>query len=295
MKLFVIGGPCITKQEPQFPDQLKLLRRSMRRLGRDVIQANHDLLVCSPFADSADVEAVRGAAEALGEGESPCIEFHYPGAPNITQELESLLASLPSGCVRLFKYHPPIDPESSEARTHAWLLAQLSAMNRSHAVVAIGGKPTGSASLLLLLAEGQGKSVLPLTFLEGAAAQSFQRRQYELRDRLHDDLAALHDPNRIGETVTLIERLTSDRRRGLRRTAPTCFFISYPRSRPQEADYVEMILRRRGVEVLRDDQDFRPGSPLEGEIREYINKCDHFIAIWCRSTPAVPGASTSWG
>ena len=122
MKLFLIGGPSLTEQEPHFLDQLKLVRESMRRLGNDVIRANHDLLVCSPFADSADVEAVRGAAEALDK-ESPCIEFHYPGAPNVAQELDRLLASLPRMCVQLFMYHPPIEAGSREAWTHAWLLA----------------------------------------------------------------------------------------------------------------------------------------------------------------------------
>jgi len=34
------------------------------------------------------------------------------------------------------------------------------------------------------------------------------------------------------------------------------FFISYPRTRPAEADYVETVLRRQNMLVFRDETDF---------------------------------------
>ncbi len=290
MKIFLIGSVGVGKEDPTFSTHSQILSESMSRLGKDLALANHDLLVCSPFPDSADVHAARGALEASGAAD-PLIAFHHPGDPGVVRELSALMESLPSNRYRPFRYQPPIDPTQSEAWTNAWLLCQLSAMNRSHAVIAVGGKPTGSASLLLLLAEGQSKSILPLTFLEGAAAQSFQRRQYALMDRLKDDVAALHDRARIGEAVKFPSETLASASNG----SPRCctgknhlFFISYPRSRPQEADLVEMVLRRWGVEVLRDEQDFSPGNPLPGEISEFINKATHFIALWSAEYACSP-------
>jgi hypothetical protein len=64
--------------------------------------------------------------------------------------------------------------------------------------------------------------------------------------------------------------------------------LSYAKARPQEADFVEMILRRRHLLVLRDDKDFAPGAVLPSEIRDNIHKAEVFVAIWCREYACSP-------
>jgi TIR domain len=288
MKIFVIGGTTVPESDNQYPEQRKIVEQVMRRFGKDLLQAGHDLLVCSPFPEAVDIEAVRGAVDALGEQENPVVEFHYPDASTVVRELTRLRESLSLTNVRLFPHPPPTDENSREAWMYAWLLAQLSAMERSNAVVALGGKMTGPSNLLLLLAEGQRKSVLPLSFLGGAAAQSFQRRRYELTDRFGDRISVLNDSSRIGEAIALVEVLAADHSAQSKRPASPRFFISYARERPQEADFVEMTLRRRNYTVFRDERDFGAGHSVPGEITEYIYRADIFIAVWCKEYACSP-------
>jgi hypothetical protein len=161
-------------------------------------------------------------------------------------------------------------------------------MDQSHAVVAIGGQIDGSASLLLPLTEGRRKPLLPLTFLGGAAALSFQRRTYELKDRLGKHIKYLGDAKHTGRAVGLLRQLASDSFARSKRTTPIRVFISYPRSRPQEADFVEMTLLQREFIVFRDERDFGPGQPLPSEITEHIHSADVFVAIWCQEYACSP-------
>lgn len=176
---------------------------------------------------------------------------------------------------------------SIEALKYAWLLAQLSAMDRSHAIVAIGGKLTGTASLLLPLAEEKRKYILPLTFLGGAAEQSFFRQQYALEDRLGKGIAILNESGHIKEVNSLLSDLASPHDAG-EKEGPRRFFVSYPRSRPQEADFIEMILRRRNQIVFRDENNFGVGQPLPVEIDQHLYQADVFLAIWCKEYACSP-------
>lgn len=288
MKLFVIGGVTVGESDERYEKEIEIVQQAMNNLGKNLVEAGHDLLVCSPYEGSVDIEAVRGAASVLGSHQIPHVEFYYPDTLSIREELESLKKSLSLNKVRLFPCAPPSDENSKESWLYAWILAQLSAMSHSNAVIALGGKQTSSANLLLLLAEAQRKKVLPLTLLGGASAQAFQRRQYELVDHLGDRIAAVSDLSRIGEIVALAEDLAGDKRTHPEKIKPLHFFISYPRSRPQEADFVEMSLRRRNLTVFRDERDFHAGHSVPGAIKESIHRADVFVAIWCKEYACSP-------
>jgi hypothetical protein len=152
-----------------------------------------------------------------------------------------------------------------------------------------GGKLNGSSSLLLPVAENQHKHVLPLTFLGGAAAQSFGRRRYELMDRLGAGIVTLQDPQRIDEAAALIDSLPQLQVSKALRQAPLRVFLSYPNSRPLEADVVEMMLLRKECEVYRDEENFGAGQSTPGEIKEHIHRGNVFVAI-CNMHAAL-GAS----
>jgi hypothetical protein len=288
MKVFVVGGMPVRSSIGDVEPEHRLLSASMERLGRALVGRGHELLVCSPFQDSADIAAVRGAA--MSDQERAAIEFHHPDSEEIREELQRQLAELQLKSVKTFAYVPLVEAAGSRTLSrHAWLLAQLGAMDRSHAVVALGGRDEGSASLLLALAESRRKPVLPLTFLRGAAESSFGRIRYQLQDHLGDAVSAVHDSDRVDEAVTLVEQLTAPAVPKPRLGTPaTTFFISYPRSRPEEADFVETVLRRRRFEVYRDERDFGAGKSLPGEISETICRADVFIAVWCREYACSP-------
>jgi len=286
MKVFVIGGTTVPRDSDKYPQELKVLEKTMSRLGKRLIGVGHELLVCSPYSGSADLEVVRGAAQSTRVGKGAKVEFHHPHTESITEEVLRLKKKLSIGKAKSFFHLPPAD-NSPDALRYAWLLAQISAMDRSHAIMAVGGKLTGAASLLLALAEEKRKHILPLTFLGGAAEQSFFRQQFALKDRLRNRVAILSEFERVERAVSLLGDLArpqdTSEKREVRR-----FFISYPRSRPQEADFVEMILRRRNQIVFRDDQDFRAGQPVPTEIDQHLYQADVFVAIWCKEYACSP-------
>lgn len=286
MKVFVIGGTTVPRDNDKYSQELKVLEQSMNRLGKRLMAVGHELLVCSPYPGSADLEVVRGAALSGRVGRGAKVEFHHPQTESITEEVCRLKKKLSIGSAKSFFHLPPAD-DSSDALRYAWLLAQISAMDRSHTIVAIGGKLTGAASLLLPLAEEKRKHILPLTFLGGAAEQSFFRQRYALEDRFGNRVDTLNECERVERLVSLLGDLARPQdtreKQEVRR-----FFISYPRSRPQEADFVEMLLRRRNQIVFRDDHDFRAGQPVPTEIDQHLYQADVFVAIWCKEYACSP-------
>ena len=54
-----------------------------------------------------------------------------------------------------------------------------------------------------------------------------------------------------------------------------------------------MLLRRRNLNVFRDDRDFLPGAVVNTEIDEHIKRADVFIALWCGETRVVHGVLTN--
>jgi hypothetical protein len=130
--------------------------------------------------------------------------------------------------------------------------------------------------------------VLPFPFLGGAAAQVFQARRYELGDRLGSGVDLLHQQEGIDQAVTLAEQLSGGELAKALQATPLRFFISYPRSRPHEADFVETTLRRRNFQVFRDERDFEAGRPIPREITESIHRANVFVAIWCKDYACSP-------
>lgn len=95
MKIFLIGGVTTnSSQGEEYERQIAIVKQSMARLGEDLVTAGHDLLVCSPFPGSADVDAVTGASRILNNDDGPSVEFHYPGLPEVEQEVTRLTAPL---------------------------------------------------------------------------------------------------------------------------------------------------------------------------------------------------------
>ena len=260
----------------------------MDALGQDIVRKGHTLLVCSPFEGSADLEAVKGASKS-GEGRShPYVHYYIPDDSTVRSELAALMSHIPGLLIQEFLSRGPVDLGDQESKNHAWLLAQLCAMDRCHAVIAVGGKVTGPMSLLLPLAESRRKDILPLWFIGGAAAECFERQRHFLQDRLGGNTYVLGDSTKIGEVTALLEQLASDRPSPSSIRRANRFFLSYPKARPGEADFVETTLRRRNLMVFRDERDFGAGHLLSHEIDQYLNQSDIFIALWCKEYACSP-------
>ncbi len=130
--------------------------------------------------------------------------------------------------------------------------------------------------------------MLPLPYLGGAAEAAFRRRRYELIDKLGADFGLLEDAGRVDQAAALVGSLVGGGPAKRAKPGRDRFFISYPRARPAEADFVEMTLRRRNQDVFRDDHGLEPGSHLPSAIRDQLHAATVFIAVWGREYACSP-------
>ncbi len=264
-----------------------MFQRACHHLGRVLAEAGHEILLCSPFEDSADFYLLRGAA-SLCEPLEHRIGFYFVDSHAVRTQLETVVSTL--GLNRVSRIpHPPAQSETKESLRYAWLLCQLNAMESSHVTIALGGDADGAANMLLLLADGKQKTVLPLPFLGGAAKLAFDRRRYELNDRLGQRCEDLHDEACISRVPGILAALARQAKPCSDTTLrPPSFFISYSRERQGEADHVETLLRRRNLRVFRDESDFGAGHSVPALIREAIFESTVFIALWSSAYACSP-------
>lgn len=280
MKVFLIGGVVHKRGTPEFDCEVSVIASTCNPLGQALAARGHGLVLCSPFKDSADYHAAIGAAG----GHSPKIEFHYPEIAAVSEELRQLIAEIPNAQVQR-KPTPQLgDDARPTAMQYSWLFSQLNALDSCAGVIAVGGRTTGASQLLFRLAAAKDKSILPLTFLGGAAADYFDTYNWDLRDVLGNDIDLVSDKSQIHRVPDLLERLLA----GVPSREEDRFFISYARSRPQEADYVETLLRRRNSIVYRDEEDFEPAAETQEEIIKNIKRSNVFVAIWCKEYACSP-------
>jgi hypothetical protein len=109
-----------------------------------------------------------------------------------------------------------------------------------------------------------------------------------LDDLFKDRIGSLYQSECASAAVSLIEELAANKTAAPRQGNPPRFFISYPRTRPAEADHIEMILRRRRLDVYRDERDFGAGRNLPHEIVAYIERSNVFIVVWCQEYACSP-------
>ncbi len=289
MKIFVIGGSSHSEDSPERDADVCELDRLMMFFAEQLEKSGHEVITCSPFPGTADRALLNALMNDRFSRRRPRVELHFPSTQHTLTEVEKALEGTPDDWVLLFKHPAPAD-ELPASLANAWLFSQLYALERSHAVLAIGGKLGGTTNLLLHLAEAKHKPVLAIPSLGGASEQCYWRRKYELEDRLGDAASQLSAKNSTHQWTSLIEQLTDQNSRNVvnhKNSAPT-FFISYPRARPQEADVVEMLLRRRNLSVYRDDQDFEPGNLIEADIANHIHRASVFIALYSQDYACSP-------
>lgn len=249
-------------------------------IGRLLYKYNHTVELCSPFEDSADYWVLQGYIDSAKK--ETIVSVRYVG----TKEVENQINKIQRGNLKINKIPIIINgKEIPNNLSYLWLLCQLETMESVQCVIAIGGKSEGSASMLLRFAEGKRKLVLPCAFSLGAAAQAYERREYQLRDRFADRIRGLNNAYYLEEIISEIEDNVVSTRSDF---CDKKVFISYARKRPAEADLVETILRRRNITVYRDESDFGAGDDIPARIEENIYKSNIFIAVYCAEYACSP-------
>lgn len=282
MRYFVIGG--LTGDETEC--EKKRFEAACKSIGEALRDLGHSLIICSPYPDSADYWVFNGFTQGKPKDNSS-IEIHFVDKSTVRTELTNLASYSKSFTIIKIPYPPPSD-DNKESLGYAWLLCQLQALESCQAIITIGGKPNGVANMLLLLAEAKRKPIIPFSFMGGAAGQSFQRKRYELEDRLGPKYVVLQDENSIRRALELSETRFKPKSVRSSTSNPLNFFISYPRARPSEADYIETLLRRRNIQVFRDESDFGAGYDIPTQIKEAVYAADVFIAVYCTEYACSP-------
>lgn len=136
MRVFVIGSLFSCNNLKTSPSR-ELFQKSCQEIGRALSVAGHEIILCSPFDDSADVHVLRGAISAKKENTTR-ISFHFIDNHEVTKKLDSAIENLNPDKVTKIPHPPPIN-STQESLRYAWLLCQLNAMESSHVTIALGG------------------------------------------------------------------------------------------------------------------------------------------------------------
>ena len=86
MKVFLLGGLV---RQPSSDEEIVLLSKSCTNLGRSIRKGGHELIVCSPFKDSADYFAVSGFASSRSTSRRK-VFIHYPNIERVDSEVQEI-------------------------------------------------------------------------------------------------------------------------------------------------------------------------------------------------------------
>jgi len=277
MKIFIIGGLTEEIQDYKF-------KNACEEIGEKISKLGYSLVICSPYEDSADFWVLNGFIKAT-PSESQSIDIIHVDSNEINSKITDIKNRIAHKNINI---QPIITSSLKEDSSYLWLLCQLQALETCQAVVSIGGKNNGAANMLLILAESKRKKILPFPFFGGAASLSYERIRYQLEDKMGAHHLKLLDENKVSESLELLNLHTSQSSISELKIEKNTFFISYPKARPQEADKIENILRRRNLKVYRDESEFGAGKNILLEIEKNIRAANVFIATWCKEYACSP-------
>jgi hypothetical protein len=273
--VYIVGG--VTGETNYTSFEQTQLGDVCRQLGEGIARAGAELVVCSPFADSADHYAVLGYVRS---GMGRAVHFHRPRHESVDRKQEELLAMLGATSVRFVYWDYP-GPHNDEDWGQAWMLSQLMALERSDAVVAIGGRTSKSAWTLLHLADSRRKIIVPFSFLGGASARIFDVKDW-------GGLYPGFDQNRltrresVAEAMEIVNMFASASFVDTRGSVwpPRTIFISRARTDSRHADALAGHLEKAGYRVVMGDEQVRTERMTTSAIEDAVLRSDLFIALW---------------
>ena len=257
------------------------------KLGAALARAGAQLVVCSPFPDSADYYAAMGYADAKAGG---VIHFHSPTHPKVEEKRRLFWQTLgqPNLTIQDWNYPVP-EAEERDSWSQAWLLAQLQALEKADVVVALGGKVSNSASTLLHMAEAKGLPIIPFAFLGGAADRTYQRRNWA-RINPGFDPSILNSEGGVEQVVRIANHLVLDRvKRSIGGGAsPKAIFISVARQDAAMGAALESVLQSRDIEAVLGESEIVADQMIPASIEQALRRCDIVAVLWSRSYAQSP-------
>lgn len=283
--IFVIGGE--TGETSDVDAELPRLIRASMKLGTVLARASAQLVVCSPFPDSADYYAAMGYADAKAGG---IIHFHSPLHPTVENKRQLFRQTFgqPNLSFQDWNYPAP-ETDERDSWSQAWLLAQIQALEKADIVVALGGKLSKTASTLLHLAEAKGLPIIPFAFLGGVAGRNCKRRDWA---RLNPgfDATILESESSVEQTVQIANQLILDRvkRSMTRDSRPKSVFISLARQDAAMGQALEGVLTGFGIQTTFGEREIVPDELISTTIEHALRGSDIVAVLWSRSYAQSP-------
>jgi nucleoside phosphorylase len=286
-KVFVIGGETGESGTAEY--ELDELQQSCRTIGRELAKAGIELIVCSPFTDSADYYTASGYADAANGG---VIHFHFPAHEDVIFYKKTLERHLKNHCKKkcpdIVDWQHPTYP-NKEAIKQAWLLCQLQALEQADAVVSIGGRASNSANTLLHLAEIWRLPIIPFTFLGGASKAIFDRIKWkDLHPKL--PIKTMENIDGLKKVVSLLRQLALDnlQKSLLKLTKVSRIFISRARLDAVIASEISKFLREMNLDVILGDEAIVADRAAIPTIEEQIKISQLVIVLWSKNYALSP-------
>ena len=242
--------------------------------GKRLAQGRHTLIVESDCPKTFDYHAIQGAISARKSiGKTSILVHRIEDHRLIFQNQDAL-------DVKHTLHRRPGDHEADiRAR------ARLSAVNSCDAAILMGGK-TGTATFLRLCSDLR-RPFVPITRFGGPCLDGSARvpSHPAIADRVHDLeslVSCSDDPPAIAGAAVDLTLLVAGHQG---------FFLSYSHCNQEIADHIEVLLKRSGERVFRDESQLRIGVPLEG-LKAGIESCDTFLGLWTKEYEASDWCQT---
>lgn len=266
----MIIGSC----SPDAPDYLKF-KETCTDIARILFKEKATLIISSLFEDSADYWVYKTYVK-----HSQDIELHYLDICEVRERINEVLEN------KRISLYPYLDDNLHLELNYAYLLCQLNAIRNADFIIALGGKENGSANMLLAFAD-RTKTIVPIIKFNGAAKAYYEKYRYKLEDYLSEERGVLIHGN-TNEIISAF--LNSKRKHNQTAAYRKAFkvFISYARENARWADMTEVFLRRRDINLFRDESDFRPGQQVQKHILDELHTSDVVIALWCKEYACSP-------
>ncbi|MBC9911041.1 toll/interleukin-1 receptor domain-containing protein [Chitinophaga varians] len=276
MKFYIVGSSISAESE----DEKVKFNLFCNALGRCLANINATLNLCSPYEDSADYQLLQGIGQLAKVNLE--IKLYFPATNEIRTKWNELLVGMDDISVEKFPQESALTQEKID-RKYAWLFSQIQAVKNSNYVFVIGGNTSGASNLLARVADMEDSQVIPFPQFKGVGEIFFNKKYYQLLDNWGKNFVDLLGNNDQLEKVihNLMEPPITVDPQTSRKADKKIYFISYAKKRNSEADFLETLLRRRNLNVIRDENDFIPGTDVSNAIMESIAQCDVFIALWC--------------
>lgn len=282
--VFVIGG--VTTETTDVDAETPKLSIACHELGQVIARSGAELIICSPFPNSADYYTALGFASESGDR---VMHFHSPDHPDVAKKRQLLGTSLAEPGLKIIDWLHP-GPENADGWREAWSLAQIQALERADAVIAVGGKVSASANTLLHLAESKGVPIVPFTFLKGAAERAFKRRNWsKLNPGINTAVLEESKGKGVKRAIEIANQLILES--VTRRAVPerlVSVFISRSSHDAEVGEQIAMLLKHEGIDCVFGDAQIRPDQMVAASIEQAIRACEVCIILWSKSYALSP-------